>query len=69
MVGAGATVEFFFCKKAIRRGTELSGNSIAREKKFQDKKFPLSQFFEALINYINFSTIFEVRFSPFTSQV
>ena len=68
VVGAGATVEFFFCKKAIRRGTELSGNSKAREKKFQDKKFPLSQFFWSF-NYINFSTIFEVRFSPFTSQV
>ena len=44
VVGTGATVKFF-CKKAIRRGTELSGNFYSSRKKIPDRKFPFVSVF------------------------
>ena len=45
VVGTGALRLNFFCEKAIRRGTELSGNLYSSRKKNQDKKFPFVSVF------------------------
>ena len=51
----------FFCRKAIRRGTELSGNFYSsRKKKFQIKNFHSPQFLEALSSlnfFLRFSEV------------
>ena len=54
-----------FCKKAIRRGTLLSGNFYSSKKKFPDEKCSIHLNFRGVYSPLIFLRFSEVGFSPF----